>query len=788
MVTTKELLSKIQNGVYGKDIRQAISDALRQVFIDANMNINVNDELVQARGEYQTLAERLDAINSNPSFDDDVEILEEKTYTPSTTNIIIKANTFLKGDQLIAGDPNLLAKNIKQGVEIFGVVGTCKPDDSQPDDSTQTTIQTVVLIPDSYRTYRSTVYNNWTTDDYCRQGEYKDSNGKLYGDCNGCMFFSNKFEVLKGKTINKIELTVTRQTGAGGSAAVEFVFQGHGHENQPSGMPSYTPCNATLSLTQGQTGTVTITDSTILEGIKAGTIKGFGIKSDYDYEHYGNLQNANCKIYYQDTVVTTIAKIKIIVDNVNVRSGPSTSYNYIGIAKLNEEYEIIEQDSATGWYKIKYNGGQGWITNKTAYVSVISGSVIQDNTSSTPGEDTGSGLTTLGQKRSLILARAKSIVNDCINGLAWYSQYWRTYDYNNKITIKGTSETVLGVTYQQTHMGDIGYDCSSYAGVCYQAAGITYLMNKSCAAGTLQSALKEHSAMMWRYKNQDSLTKLRSGDLIIRAKDGSTVTDNNMATVATRHVMIFDKLSVNAGYVWVYEANGYSKGIIYNEKKMTSSMFFARPVELSTEDSQQVSAPTTPTGTEEYHNCFSENGIINGNSYIYKFKNARFTCYYSSNSFGGAGAKLPVKTGHTVAANNIPYGTKLYVPQFDGYKIVNDNGDIEILDGIFITNDCGVGCFDLDVFMGRNSNQCLNNMKNPMRGDIYVLEWGAGYGSAWSFTASYKWAYEYWGSLSRFKTAFNNYIVDDGTLINFTKFKTDDKDIRNSTYWNMLNS
>ena len=49
------------------------------------------------------------------------------------------------------------------------------------------------------------------------------------------------------------------------------------------------------------------------------------------------------------------------------------------------------------------------------------------------------------------------------------------------------------------------------------------------------------------------------------------------------------------------------------------------------------------------------------------------------------------------------------------------------------------------------------------------------------------WAYKN-GTLSAYKVAFKDYIKYGGTLINFLKFKSDDKNIRSSTYWSILNS
>ena len=56
-----------------------------------------------------------------------IPLKEEETFTPSTTDQTIKAGKYLNGNQIIKGDPNLLAKNIKKDISIFGVEGTMAP-------------------------------------------------------------------------------------------------------------------------------------------------------------------------------------------------------------------------------------------------------------------------------------------------------------------------------------------------------------------------------------------------------------------------------------------------------------------------------------------------------------------------------------------------------------------------------------------------------------------------------------------------------------------------------------
>ena len=138
-----------------------------------------------------------------------------------------------------------------------------------------------MTIKSSYGdTYRSSVYNNWKKDGTARQGDYG------YGDCTGCWFFGTAFAELKGKTINKVEITITRQSG-GSSSAVGLVVRTHNYSARPSGAPKLSSSSyGTLKLATGQTDKLTITHSDVLNGIKNGTIKGFGIRTTYDSAHY----------------------------------------------------------------------------------------------------------------------------------------------------------------------------------------------------------------------------------------------------------------------------------------------------------------------------------------------------------------------------------------------------------------------------------------------------------------------------------------------------------------------
>lgn len=99
----------------------------------------------------------------------------------------------------------------------------------------------------------------------------------------------------------------------------------------------------------------------------------YKIKFEGDYAYITNKSEYVEIISGDPNGTTTVSKVEVLADNLNVRSGPGTSYNSIGVVSKGFIADIIETDSTTGWYKISYNGEYGWITNNTTYVKVITG-------------------------------------------------------------------------------------------------------------------------------------------------------------------------------------------------------------------------------------------------------------------------------------------------------------------------------------------------------------------------------------------------------------------------------
>ena len=166
-----------------------------------------------------------------------------------------------------------------------------KPGDNN-DDDTKTT-KTVTYKTTSADTYRSTVYNNWKKDSTCRQGNYG------YGNCNGCWFFGSQFNNLKGKTIKSVKITIKRQKG-GYAKTVNLTLKMHNHSSRPSGAPSYySGWERSMSINMGESKTIEITDTSVLNAIKAGSVKGFGLQSSYSKSTYAVCSGAcTVKITY----------------------------------------------------------------------------------------------------------------------------------------------------------------------------------------------------------------------------------------------------------------------------------------------------------------------------------------------------------------------------------------------------------------------------------------------------------------------------------------------------------
>lgn len=154
-----------------------------------------------------------------------------------------------------------------------------------------TTSKSVTFTSDYGDTYRYT-WRDWAQDNLVIQGKWTSNSV-------GCWFFGSDFSKLQGKTITKVVLKIERTSG-GSSSNNEAKIVMHNHSRRPSGEPTYLSWSKTANLTMNTT-TVTITDSAVLNAIKNGTMKGFGLKHTFDKAHYMKCTGViKATITYQD--------------------------------------------------------------------------------------------------------------------------------------------------------------------------------------------------------------------------------------------------------------------------------------------------------------------------------------------------------------------------------------------------------------------------------------------------------------------------------------------------------
>lgn len=302
--------------------------------------------------------------------------------------------------------------------------------------------------------------------------------------------------------------------------------------------------------------------------------------------------------------------------------------------------------------------------------------------------------------------------------------------------------------------------------------------------------------------SEDDYSNIKKGDIIFYAKKDEN--DNwkrpgddefmhvSHVAICYGHSSTYNKKAVIESTNVTTKKHSFTDGTSYNAGmriKQIETYADAIVMVVRLQESHYNSSSSGDTGTatetQEYTNCVNTTGVIDGNNYIYKLKNCKVTAYGGD---GSSACNIPLNLFKTCGSFNVPYGTKIYIPSLNGKNITDGNGKTVTSDGIFTVNDTGVGCTDFDIYCSTKSDANAESVfGNSLREDVYVLEWGTGYGTAWSYTQSYAWAYNN-GTLSAYKSAFKDYIKYDGTLINLLKFKNNDADIRNSTYWNILNS
>ena len=338
--------------------------------------------------------------------------------------------------------------------------------------------------------------------------------------------------------------------------------------------------------------------------------------------------------------------------------------------------------------------------------------------------------------RAKIIEMANTIVQECTDGKAWYSQTNRTVDYNNP----------------GYHNGKKAYDCSGFVSCCYLNAGLKSMYAKACSGGTLMDEIVNNGGEMW-LMDDAGFEKAKPGDVLVVAT--RTVSESDMGTkIPIEHAIIY------MGDKTIAHARNSKKGIVKEPiedwRIRDKNHVFVRPKDLIEADKAAASSGGSSGGVTE------DPGSVDGKNYIARILGAVCTSYTGS----GAGASgMGCEYNKTCASHNMPYGTKIYIPQ-----LADKLGG----DGVLTVTDTGGPLFDFDIFTTSNVGK--------VNADVYVLEWGTG-----AVAKGYQYFIDYYlknGQWSKYKSAWNKYKEMGGKLITFTKFSQDDSNIKNHPNYN----
>lgn len=339
------------------------------------------------------------------------------------------------------------------------------------------------------------------------------------------------------------------------------------------------------------------------------------------------------------------------------------------------------------------------------------------------------GSTGLGSAecRKKICEMAEIIVKECNDGKAWYSQTNRTYDYNKP----------------GYHNGKKAYDCSGFVSCCYLHAGLKSMYAKSCSQGTLMDEIINNHGEMWLL-NDEGLSKAKPGDVLLTAS--SSVSESDMGKkVSVDHAMIY------MGDGTIAHAANSKKGIVKEkiEDWRKGKSFFVRPKDLMDADEAAASSGSSGQVNET-------EGEVDGKKYVARILGAVCTSYTGGSSASGLGNE----NNKTCASHNLPYGTKVYIPQ--------------ISSNILTVTDTGGPFFDFDIYTTTNVSKGAY--------DAYVIEWGSGNVSQ-SFTKSIDEQIKL-GQWNKYKSAWDKYKTLGGKLVSFTKYSQEDANIKNHPNYN----
>lgn len=324
---------------------------------------------------------------------------------------------------------------------------------------------------------------------------------------------------------------------------------------------------------------------------------------------------------------------EVTANALNIRSGPSTSYNVVGGLTKGDKVDILSSQS--GWYNIKFGSKTGWVSG--SYISLKSSSSSDNNTSTATGK--------------------KLVATMGLNVRSGGSTKYKKVGYIKK----NQSVEMLGIASSGWYKvklsdGTIGYSSNKYLKESNTTSGSTSNGNNS---------------------NDNS--------------NNNTVVDNLIATA---------NLNVRSG-----PSTSYSNlGVIYKGESVsvlekTNSNWYK--VKLSN-GKIGYSSSAYLKSQSDLDSVTNKPGSSEDISYNMEVK----AYAYCTGTVTATGTKPTF--GRTIAVDPtvIPYGSRVYIPEFDK---------------TFIAEDCGGGIKGnkIDIYMN-TEQECINwGVRNIT---VYILK------------------------------------------------------------------
>jgi hypothetical protein len=188
--------------------------------------------------------------------------------------------------------------------------------------------------------------------------------------------------------------------------------------------------------------------------------------------------------------------------NVNLRTGPGTSYSILHVVPSGAKVTVVEADPKNGFYKIKHDGTTGWSSGQY-YTKITS-------------DGGGGGTMTAGREEAL--KRAKSVVG--------FSYYWGGGAWLADGPSSSTKGSCSGSCPSCSHSGKYGADCSGFVGKAWQINGakgalstnehpastVTFVGSNSQWSTVSRGSVKSADAMVYNSNGAGHIIMYHSGD------------------------------------------------------------------------------------------------------------------------------------------------------------------------------------------------------------------------------------------------------------------------------------